>query len=62
MAQAQRPLETILDARFSTYAHTYTPRDLSLYALGVGCGAKDLRWVHRLRLTGERPKALGAAG
>jgi hypothetical protein len=35
--------QLLLQLRLPAYRHNYTPRDLCLYALGVGCGAADLR-------------------
>jgi hypothetical protein len=43
MAGAERGADALLEARCPTYSHTYTPRDVCLYALGVGAGAADLR-------------------
>lgn len=41
-------IERLLSAEYPTYRHRYTSRDLSLYALGLGCGAADLRYVYEL--------------
>ncbi|KAI8471637.1 MAG: hydroxysteroid dehydrogenase [Monoraphidium minutum] len=43
--QQQHEPQALLQLRLPTYRHTYTERDLCLYALGVGCGAGDLRFV-----------------
>jgi hypothetical protein len=48
MAQQQREEhergpEALLEARCPPYSHSYSARDVSLYALGVGCGAADLK-------------------
>ncbi|GBF96964.1 hypothetical protein Rsub_09044 [Raphidocelis subcapitata] len=37
--------EGLLDALFPSYSHSYSARDVCLYALGVGCGAADLRFT-----------------
>lgn len=37
--------QALLEVKLPTYRHTYTPRDLCIYALGVGCGAADLKFV-----------------
>lgn len=40
-------LDSLLGKRVSTYTHEYTERDLSLYALGVGCSTStDLQYVY----------------
>jgi hypothetical protein len=38
--------EGLLDALFPAHRHAYSARDVCLYALGVGCGAADLRFVY----------------
>lgn len=32
--------------RLGSYTHEYTERDLALYALGLGCGVNDLKYVY----------------
>lgn len=34
-----------MQKRLGSYTHEYTERDLALYALGLGCGVKDLKYV-----------------
>ncbi|WIA35514.1 hypothetical protein OEZ86_003941 [Tetradesmus obliquus] len=40
------PAESLLTKRLGSYTHEYTERDLSLYALGLGCGVDDLKYVY----------------
>lgn len=57
-SNALEPVERLLEAQYPTYRHAYAPRDLALYALGLGCGAADLRcalalWVFSTRCGGR---------
>jgi multifunctional beta-oxidation protein len=35
-----------MSKRLGSYTHEYSERDLALYALGLGCGVQDLRYVY----------------
>ena len=35
-----------MSKRLGSYTHEYTERDLALYALGLGCGVGDLKFVY----------------
>ena len=41
--QQEHGVQALMDAIYPTYRHSYSERDVCLYALGVGCGAADLR-------------------
>jgi acyl dehydratase len=43
---SEQAITRLFSAHFPTYRHSYTKRDVALYALGVGCGAKELRYVY----------------
>lgn len=40
------PVQALMTKQLDSYTHEYTERDLALYALGLGCGVDDLKYVY----------------
>jgi hypothetical protein len=43
---AREPAASLLTKRLGTYTHEYNERDLSLYALGLGCTTGSLKYIY----------------